>query len=179
MEIENHIFKNIKFLNSPNYNERPYNSKISLIVLHAISLPPNVYGENYVEDFFMNKLNVSDHDYFNEIKDVKVSSHLYIKRNGKMIQFVPLNKRAWHAGESSYKGIEDCNDYSIGIELEGSDNDYFSDEQYKMLIKTTKSIIKNYSEIDKDKIVGHSDIAPGRKTDPGNKFEWNRYFNAL
>ena len=96
-----------------------------------------------------------------------------------MIQFVPLNKRAWHAGESSYKGIEDCNDYSIGIELEGSDNDYFSDEQYKMLIKTTKSIIKNYSEIDKDKIVGHSDIAPGRKTDPGNKFEWNRYFNAL
>ena len=179
MEIENHIFKNIKFLNSPNYNERPYNSKISLLVLHAISLPPSVYGKNYVEDFFMNKLNASDHDYFDQIKDLKVSSHLYIKRNGKMIQFVPLNKRAWHAGESSYKGIEDCNDYSIGIELEGSDNDYFSDEQYKMLIKTTKSIIKNYSEIDKDKIVGHSDIAPGRKTDPGNKFEWNRYFNAL
>ena len=179
MEIENHIFKNIKFLNSPNYNERPYNSKISLLVLHAISLPPSVYGKNYVEDFFMNKLNASDHDYFDQIKDLKVSSHLYIKRNGKMIQFVPLNKRAWHAGESSYKGIEDCNDYSIGIELEGSDNDYFSDEQYKMLIKTTKSIIKNYSEIDKDKIVGHSDIAPGRKTDPGNKFEWNRYFKAL
>ena len=179
MEIENHIFKNIKFLNSPNYNERPYNSKISLIVLHAISLPPNVYGKNYVEDFFMNKLKASDHDYFYQIKDLKVSSHLYIKRNGKMIQFVPLNKRAWHAGESSYEGIKDCNDYSIGIELEGSDSDYFSDEQYKTLIKTTKSIIKNYSEIDKDKIVGHSDIAPGRKTDPGNKFEWNRYFNAL
>ena len=96
-----------------------------------------------------------------------------------MIQFVPLNMRAWHAGESSYKGIMDCNDYSIGIELEGSDDDYFTDKQYETLIQTTKSIIKNYTQINKEKIVGHSDISPGRKTDPGNKFEWNRYFEAL
>ena len=179
MEIENHIFKNIKFLNSPNFNKRPENSNISLIVIHSISLPPNNYDNDYVEDFFMNKLNILDHDYFNEIKDLRVSSHLYIKRSGKMIQFVPLNMRAWHAGESSYKGIMDCNDYSIGIELEGSDDDYFTDKQYETLIQTTKSIIKNYAQINKEKIVGHSDISPGRKTDPGNKFEWNRYFEAL
>jgi len=179
MEIENHIFKNIKFVNSPNFNERPENSKISLIVIHSISLPPNVYGNNYVEDFFMNKLIISDHDYFQEIQDMKVSSHLYIKRTGETIQFVPLNMRAWHAGESSYKGIKDCNNYSIGIELEGTDCDVYSNEQYESLIQVSRLIIKNYPEINKDSIAGHSDISPGRKTDPGNKFEWRRYLDAL
>ena len=179
MEIENHIFKNIKFLNSPNFNNRPEKSDISLIVIHSISLPPEVYGNNYVEDFFMNKLNISDHDYFNEIKDMRVSSHIYIKRTGEMIQFVPLNMRAWHAGESCYKGIDDCNNYSIGIELEGTDNDHFSNQQYESLIKISRLIIKNYPVINKDNIVGHSDISPGRKTDPGNKFEWRRYLDAL
>ena len=179
MEIENHIFKNIKFLNSPNFNKRPEKSDISLIVIHSISLPPEVYGNNYVEDFFMNKLNISDHDYFNEIKDIRVSSHIYIKRTGEMIQFVPLNMRAWHAGESCYKGIDDCNNYSIGIELEGTDNDHFSNQQYQSLIQISKLIIKNYPKINKNTIVGHSDISPGRKTDPGNKFEWRRYLDAL
>ena len=179
MEIENHIFKNIKFVNSPNFNERPENSKISLIVIHSISLPPNVYGNNYVEDFFMNKLIISDHNYFQEIQDMRVSSHLYIKRTGEIIQFVPLNMRAWHAGESSYKGIKDCNNYSIGIELEGTDCDVYSNEQYESLIKISRLIIKNYPVINKDNIVGHSDISPGRKTDPGNKFEWRRYLDAL
>ena len=179
MEIENHIFKNIKFVNSPNFNERPANTKISLIVIHSISLPPNVYGNNYVEDFFMNKLITSDHDYFQEIQDMRVSSHLYIKRTGETIQFVPLNMRAWHAGESSFKGIKDCNNYSIGIELEGTDCDVYSNEQYESLIKISKLIIKNYPEISKESIVGHSDISPGRKTDPGNKFEWRRYLDAL
>ena len=179
MEIENHIFKNIKFVNSPNFNERPENTKISLIVIHSISLPPNVYGNNYVENFFMNKLIISDHDYFQEIEDMRVSSHLYIKRTGEIIQFVPLNMRAWHAGESSYKGIKDCNNYSIGIELEGTDCDVYSNEQYESLIKISRLIIKNYPVINKDNIVGHSDISPGRKTDPGNKFEWGRYLDAL
>jgi len=179
MEIENHIFKNIKFLNSPNFNKRPEKSDISLIVIHSISLPPEVYGNNYVEDFFMNKLNISDHDYFNEIKDMRVSSHIYIKRTGEMIQFVPLNMRAWHAGESCYKGIDDCNNYSIGIELEGTDNDHFSNQQYQSLIQISKLIIKNYPKINKNTIVGHSDISPERKTDPGNDFEWNRYLDAL
>ena len=179
MEIENHIFKNIKFLNSPNFNKRPEKSDISLIVIHSISLPPEVYGNNYVEDFFMNKLNISDHDYFNEIKDMRVSSHIYIKRTGETIQFVPLNMRAWHAGKSCYKGIDDCNNYSIGIELEGTDNDHFSNQQYQSLIQISKLIIKNYPKINKNTIVGHSDISPGRKTDPGNDFEWNRYLDAL
>ena len=179
MEIENHIFNNIKFLNSPNFSKRPEKSDIRLIVIHSISLPPEVYGNNYVEDFFMNKLNISDHDYFNEIKDIRVSSHIYIKRTGEMIQFVPLNMRAWHAGESCYKGIDDCNNYSIGIELEGTDNDHFSNQQYQSLIQISKLIIKNYPKINKNTIVGHSDISPGRKTDPGNKFEWRRYLDAL
>ena len=179
MEIENHIIKNIKFVNSPNFNERPENTKISLIVIHSISLPPNVYGNNYVEDFFMNKLIISDHDYFQEIQDMRVSSHLYIKRTGETIQFVPLNMRAWHAGESSFKGIKDCNNYSIGIELEGTDCDVYSNEQYESLIKISRLIIKNYPETNKKSIVGHSDISPGRKTDPGNKFEWRRYLDAL
>tara|TARA_B100000524_G_scaffold187805_1_gene97295 strand:+ start:7 stop:546 length:540 start_codon:yes stop_codon:yes gene_type:complete len=179
MEIENHIFKNIKFLNSPNFNNRPEKSDISLIVIHSISLPPEVYGNTYVEDFFMNKLNISDHDYFNEIKDIRVSPHIYIKRTGETIQFVPLNMRAWHAGESCYKGIDDCNNYSIGIELEGTDNDHFSNQQYLSLIQISKLIIKNYPKINKNTIVGHSDISPGRKTDPGNDFEWNRYLDAL
>ena len=179
MQIENHIFQNIKFLHSPNFNERPKNSIISLIVIHSISLPPNVYGNEYVEDFFMNKLKISDHDYFDEIKDLKVSSHLYIKRTGEIIQFVPFNMRAWHAGDSSYRGVRDCNNYSIGIELEGTDRDNFSNNQYEKLIEISKQIIKNYPEINKDKIVGHSEISPGRKTDPGHKFEWDRYLNAL
>jgi len=179
MQIENHIFKNIKFLQSPNFNERPKNSIISLIVIHSISLPPNVYGNEYVEDFFMNKLKISDHDYFDEIKNLKVSSHIYIKRTGEIIQFVPFNMRAWHAGDSSYKGVNDCNNYSIGIELEGADDDNFSNNQYEKLIQISKLIIKNYPQINKDKIVGHSEISPGRKTDPGYKFEWNRYLNAL
>ena len=127
----------------------------------------------------MNKLITSDHDYFQKIQDMRVSSHLYIKRTGEIIQFVPLNLRAWHAGESSFKGIKDCNNYSIGIELEGTDCDVYSNEQYESLIKISRLIIKNYPETNKENIVGRSDISPGRKTDPGNKFEWRRYLDAL
>ena len=119
MEIEDHIFKNIKFIKSPNFNERPDSQKITLIVIHSISLPPKEYGGNYVENFFLNNLNVSDHKYFENLQNLKVSSHLYIKRDGEIIQFVPFDKRAWHAGDSSYNGDSDCNNFSIGIELEG------------------------------------------------------------
>ena len=158
--------------------------------LELISFKPILYvcnvgenhvtkGNSYVEDFFMNKLTISDHDYFQEIQDMRVSSHLYIKRTGEIIQFVPLNMRAWHAGESSFKGIKDCNNYSIGIELEGTDCDVYSNEQYESLIKISRLIIKNYPETNKESIVGHSDISSGRKTDPGNKFEWRRYLDAL
>ena len=165
MEIENHLIKNIKYIKSPNFNKRPKNQIINLIVIHAISLPPKEYGGDHVEKFFLNKLEVSDHKYFHEIKDLKVSSHLYIKRDGEMIQFVPFDKRAWHAGVSSFNGFENCNDFSIGIELEGSDCDIFTNEQYQVLIEVTKQLMKEYPDISKDSIKGHSDIAPGRKTD--------------
>ena len=144
MDIENHIFKDLKFLKSPNFNERPDDKEISLVIIHSISLPPKCYGNNYVEDFFLNKLCIDDHSYFKEIQNLKVSSHLYIKRDGELIQFVPFDKRAWHAGKSTYKGIDDCNNFSIGIELEGSDDDCYSDEQYKMLTMTVQKIIDHY-----------------------------------
>ena len=179
MEIENHLLKKIKFLKSPNFNNRPAEENISLIVIHSISLPPNQYGGSYVEDFFLNNLNISDHESFKEIKDLKVSSHLYIKRNGEIIQFVPFNKRAWHAGDSVFKGVKNCNDFSIGIELEGADDDIFTEEQYNSLASATKEIIKKYPLISNDNITGHSDIAPSRKTDPGNKFEWDKYLKLV
>ena len=179
MEIENHLIKNVKYIQSPNFNERPDENNIRLIVIHSISLPPKEYGGDDVEKFFLNQLKISDHKYFDEIKNLKVSSHLYIKRDGEMIQFVPFDKRAWHAGESSFNGVENCNDFSIGIELEGSDCDIFTIEQYQVLIDVTKKLMKEYPFISKDSIKGHSDISPGRKSDPGDKFEWNRYINQL
>ena len=179
MEIENHLIKNIKYIRSPNFNERSQNSSIKLIVIHAISLPPKEYGGDYVENFFLNKLKISDHEYFKEIKDLKVSSHLYIKRDGEIIQFVPFDKRAWHAGESSFNGEFDCNDFSIGIELEGSDCDNFTDHQYQVLIDVTKQLMNEYPDVKKNSIKGHSDIAPGRKTDPGDGFEWTRYLSKI
>jgi len=179
MEIENHLVKKIRFLKSPNFNDRPAEENISLIVIHSISLPPNQYGGSYVEEFFLNNLNISDHESFKEIKDLKVSSHLYIKRNGEIIQFVPFNKRAWHAGDSVFKGVPNCNDFSIGIELEGSDTDFFAEEQYDSLVLVTKEIIKKYPLIVKDHITGHSNIAPDRKTDPGNKFDWDKYLKLV
>ena len=179
MDIEQHLFNKVNFLESPNFNERPKSDEIRLIIIHSICLPPKLYGQNYVEEFFLNKLAISDHKYFEEIKDLKVSSHLYIKRNGDLIQFVPFDKRAWHAGESSYKGVTDCNNYSIGIELEGMDDDIYTDRQYDELIKVTQSIIKNYPLINKDSIIGHSDVSPQRKTDPGDKFDWIRFLEAI
>ncbi|MBR51129.1 MAG: 1,6-anhydro-N-acetylmuramyl-L-alanine amidase AmpD [Gammaproteobacteria bacterium] len=179
MEIYNHIIKNIPFLNSPNFNDRPDEKKIFLIVIHSISLPPKSYGNTYVEDFFLNKLNIQDNEYFIKIKDLKVSSHLYVKRDGKIIQFVPFNKRAWHAGDSRYKGEKDCNNFSIGIELEGNDKDIYTDQQYKSLVAATKLILKKYPLIKKENIVGHSDISPGRKKDPGEKFNWSKYIKQL
>ena len=179
MEIDNHLVKEVKFLKSPNFNNRPAEENINLIVIHSISLPPKQYGGSYVEEFFLNNLNISHHESFKEIKDLKVSSHLYIKRDGEIIQFVPFNKRAWHAGDSVFKGVPNCNDFSIGIELEGADDDIFTEEQYDSLASATKEIIKEYPLISKDDITGHSDIAPSRKTDPGNKFDWEKYLKLV
>ena len=132
------------------------------------------FGNEYVENFFLNKLEIADNEYINSIKDMKVSSHIYIKRTGEIIQFVPFDKRAWHAGESSYKNVENCNDYSIGIELEGFEDISFEDIQYSKLSEIIDCLIQNYPNINGERIVSHSEIAPGRKSDPGPLFDWKR-----
>jgi len=170
---------------SPNRNARPIGEqgKISLLVIHGISLPPDQFGNQAVSDFFLNNLDYNAHPFYQTIKDLKVSSHLFINRQGIVTQFVPFNERAWHAGASSI--IIDghlktnCNDFSIGIELEGSDTVEYTLEQYHSLSLYTKIIMKNYPAIKLNNIVGHSDIAPGRKTDPGPWFDWKLYKSAL
>jgi AmpD protein len=174
MNIKKHLIENIKFLQSPNFDIRPKKIDISLIVIHSISLPPTIFGNEYVENFFLNKLEIADNEYINSIKDMKVSSHIYIKRTGEIIQFVPFDKRAWHAGESSYKNVKNCNDYSIGIELEGCEDISFEDIQYNKLSEIIDCLIQNYPNINSERIVSHSEIAPGRKSDPGPLFDWKR-----
>ncbi|MDH5660795.1 MAG: 1,6-anhydro-N-acetylmuramyl-L-alanine amidase AmpD [Gammaproteobacteria bacterium] len=157
---------------SPNCDSRPEESDIGLIVIHGISLPPGKFGDDYIDQLFCNKLNPEEHPYFKEISGLKVSSHLLVRRDGEVVQYVPLHKRAWHAGVSSYKNRECCNDFSIGIELEGEDETPYADIQYQILSKIIKSLINTYPALNQETIVGHSDIAPGRKTDPGTAFDW-------
>ena len=164
---------------SPNHNERSNPLDVSLLVIHNISLPPQQFGNAYICDFFTNCLDVSEHPYFKEIAELQVSSHLLIDRSGKITQFVPFDKRAWHAGNSCFDGIDNCNDYSIGIELEGADEIPYTDEQYQSLVVVTQLLMAHYPTITKQRIVGHSEISPGRKTDPGPAFDWQRYFLDL
>lgn len=173
MDIKNHKILNIQFLDSPNYNKRPKDAIIDLVVIHCISLPRGKYKNTNVEKFFLNESDQSLDKNFEETKGLKVSSHLYIKRDGKIIQFVPFNKRAWHAGKSSYEGIEDCNNNSIGIELQGTDSSKFEKVQYNALVKVLKLLISEYPNITPRRVVGHSDVAPGRKADPGYCFDWS------
>jgi len=158
---------------SENKDERPDGQAIDLIVVHSISLPPGEYGGDAIERFFQNRLDQNEHPYFEEIHEMQVSSHLLIKRNGEIVQFVPFHQRAWHAGQSNYQGRERCNDFSIGIELEGTDTDTFEDIQYEKLLEIISALQIAYPEI-LDNITGHSDIAPGRKLDPGTGFNWQR-----
>jgi AmpD protein len=160
------------FIASPNFNERPPNIEIDLLVIHAISLPPGIYTGTGVIDFFCNNLKISDHPYYEQIQDLKVSAHLFIKRNGEIIQFVPFSYRAWHAGESCFLDKSNCNDFSIGIELEGTDFEAFTNNQYASLSICTQAIMQAYPAISRQNIVGHHDIAPNRKTDPGPYFDW-------
>jgi len=163
------------WLPSPNQSARPHASFINTLVIHAISLPPNRFGNNFVEDFFCNKLDSSQDPYFEFITDLKVSSHFYVRRDGQLSQFVATSECAWHAGPSVFRGLDRVNDYSIGIELEGCDAQAFTDEQYATLISLSQTLIAAYPAITTQRLVGHSDIAPGRKTDPGPCFDWERY----
>jgi AmpD protein len=164
---------------SPNFDERPAGVPIDALVIHAISLPPGQYGDTYVEQFFCNQLEKEAHPYFSEISEIKVSSHFYIRRNGELVQFVPVHKRAWHAGASCCMGREAVNDFSIGIELEGCDDDTFEEAQYLTLIELTQMLISALPTLSTEHIFGHADIAPGRKTDPGPGFDWQFYRSAL
>ncbi|WP_423804781.1 1,6-anhydro-N-acetylmuramyl-L-alanine amidase AmpD [Neptunomonas phycophila] len=177
--IENGLVVGARWLASPNFNERPVATNIDLLVVHNISLPPGEFENGYVEAFFQNRLVAQEHPYFSEIAHLQVSAHLLIARSGIVTQFVNLNDRAWHAGVSCFDGVESCNDFSIGIELEGTDYIPFTDEQYASLTSLTKLIQEAYPSINSHRIAGHSDIAPGRKTDPGPCFDWLRYRASL
>jgi len=175
VNIENGLISNASQYESPNCDDRPTNARIRLIVIHGISLPPAEFSGGYIEKFFTNTLDIQQHAYFNEIKDLKVSSHLLIERDGQVKQFVPLHKRAWHAGISKFENQECCNDFSIGIELEGTDDLPYTDKQYSILQQLCDSLMQTYPDIKKTNIVGHCDISPGRKTDPGPSFDWQRF----
>lgn len=164
---------------SPNFGPRRDNAGVTLLVVHNISLPPGQFGGDAIERFFCNTLDTSEHPYFETIAGMQVSAHALIRRDGSLVQFVSFLDRAWHAGRSCFRGEEECNDFSIGIELEGTDDIPYTDEQYQSLARLSALVMQAWPEIDDDRITGHCDIAPGRKTDPGPAFDWPRFHRQL
>jgi AmpD protein len=179
MNINQHWLTNITQTPSPNFDERPDPADISLLVIHCISLPPGEFGNHYIDRLFCNQLDPDDHPYFEDVYQLTVSAHLLIKRDGSCVQYVPFDKRAWHAGKSIYEGRERCNDFSIGIELEGTESIDYTDQQYVQLAHVIRSLLEAYPKLSTQRITGHSDIAPGRKTDPGASFDWQRLLGLL
>lgn len=181
LQIRDGLVQDAHWCPSPNFGPRPDTAagQISLVVMHNISLPPGQFGGGYVQRFFCNELDPAEHPYFAEIANLKVSSHLFVDRMGQITQFVNLNDRAWHAGASHYQGRDNCNDFSIGIELEGTDDIPYANEQYDVLQRLLPAIMAAYPQITVCRITGHEQIAPLRKTDPGNAFDWQRVFMDL
>ncbi len=167
-------FLNARHVISPHCDARPNGIDADLVVLHAISLPPEEFGNRYIDDLFLGRLDPDAHPYFKDLKGLRVSAHLLIRRDGELVQYVPFHLRAWHAGSSSYQGRERCNDFSIGIELEGSDNQAFTAQQYTTLNRCLNNLFSHYPTLSREHVTGHSDIAPGRKTDPGPYFDWEK-----
>ena len=166
----------MRVLRSPNHDARPAGVEISLVVLHSISLPPGEYGGDGIERLFTNRLDPAAHPYFAEIHALKVSAHFLVRRDGEVVQFVPVERRAWHAGASAWRGRSRCNDFSVGIELEGADDAPFEDAQYRELAAL---IARLAASVPLQAIAAHSEIAPGRKSDPGARFDWTRLLSAL
>jgi AmpD protein len=166
----------LRIVESPNCDDRPPGVEVSLVVLHSISLPPGQYGGDSIERLFTNRLDPAAHPYFAEIRDLKVSSHFLVRRDGEIIQFVPVERRAWHAGASSWRGRSRCNDFSIGIELEGTEEAPFTEAQYQALAALIRRLQQEHPIRD---VAAHSDVAPGRKTDPGAHFDWTRLLADL
>jgi len=177
MQIEQGILTEARQQPSPNCDERC--DDISLLVIHGISLPPGEFGGPWIDALFTNTLDPTEHEYFQQIHTLQVSSHLLIRRDGELVQYVPFQKRAWHAGESTFKDKAACNDFAIGIELEGTDDIPYTDAQYEQLARVVSHLQQRYPAITAENIVGHSDIAPGRKTDPGEAFDWSRLRSLL
>jgi len=168
-----------KKINSPFFNERPVGVEVSLLVIHCISLPEGVYGGKQIEHLFTGCLDCKEHESFSDLEGLEVSAHCVIRRDGSVEQYVPFDKRAWHAGVSSFDGVEACNDYSIGIELEGTDKSVYTKKQYQSLAELSNQLIAKYPLLTKQRIIGHSGIAPGRKNDPGYLFDWNYYLDLI
>ena len=174
VDLENGLMRNARQVASPNYDARPDGVEPELIVVHGISLPPGEFGGPWIERLFMNTLPPDMHPYFAEIGELRVSSHLLVARDGELTQFVKFTDRAWHAGQSSYRGRAACNDFSIGVELEGLDTLAYEDAQYDTLAEVVAALCDAYPRLSPERLVGHSDISPGRKTDPGPAFDWER-----
>lgn len=166
-------------MDSPNCDERPIGERISLVVIHAISLPPGTFGGPHIENLFTNCIDLSEHPSFETLEGMRVSSHVVVARDGTSTQFVPFDLRAWHAGDSQYLNRSNCNDFSIGIELEGTDEVPFTDAQYGTLTQILDCLLDHYPTISKGSIVGHSEIAQGRKWDPGPQFDWARVMKSI
>lgn len=178
MQLQNGWIEGVRRVPSPHFNQRPDGEAPSLLVIHNISLPPGEFGGPWIDALFTGQLDANADPYFAEICRLQVSAHCLIRRDGEIVQYVPFHLRAWHAGVSSYRGREACNDFSIGIELEGTDTRSYTDAQYQALRAVTQSLIQHYPSIAQH-ITGHSDIAPQRKTDPGPSFDWLRFRTGL
>lgn len=174
----NNSADNVVHCHSPHFTPREQSDCVSLLVVHNISLPPGQFGSCHINDFFQGCLDPNDDPYFETIHEMQVSAHCLVRRDGELVQYVSFLDKAWHAGFSSYKGRDKCNDYSIGIELEGTDDIAYTAQQYKTLANASVSLKKYFPNI-KDNIVGHCDIAPGRKTDPGDSFDWTYFSTCL
>ena len=179
IERDRGIVESARQCHSPNQDARPDGVEVDLIVLHGISLPPGQFDGPAIEQLFCNQLDWDSHPYYDEIRDFKVSAHVLIRRDGELLQFVPFTARAWHAGESCFRDRTHCNDQSIGIELEGVDDVAYDDRQYTTLISLLASMLMTYPGLSARRIAAHSDIAPGRKTDPGPAFDWLRLYDGL
>lgn len=177
--VKDHWLEGARRVPSPNCNERPAGCCIDLLVVHCISLPPGEFGGGYIDLFFRNRLPVGEHPYFAEIADLQVSAHVLVRRNGEVVQYVPFDRRAWHAGKSCFDERDNCNDFSIGIEVEGAEEVPYEPGQYRVLAAITRSLMDCYPAIVPGRVVRHSDIAPGRKTDPGPAFDWAGYLAMI
>jgi AmpD protein len=178
-EINQHWLSMARRVESPNCSDRQDEQDISLLVIHGISLPPGQFGGPHVDELFCNRLDPAAHAFFAEICELRVSAHVLIRRDGEVVQYVPFNRKAWHAGQSCYQGRNECNEFSIGIELEGTDDTAYTDAQYARLAQVVRQLLATYPALSEARIVGHSDIAPGRKTDPGPGFDWPGFRRIL